>query len=226
MKKIIPIFLLPLLLSLLLQVTASAQTFPNKPIKIVVGYAAGGAVDVVARSVGQSLSASTGQPVLVDNKPGAGTNIAVKSVIAAEPDGYTLLMAANALAANMALYQPNFRLLFQETEELVFDRIVFDDHTEKQVKFLQGLDTDRCIFIRCDDDYRKNFSDFISEHYGANKYARYEYQNVSVNNDERRRFKTLFQRVLEREPKYLKRLLDYYEEDYQLIQQVQFYGTR
>jgi tripartite-type tricarboxylate transporter receptor subunit TctC len=106
MKKIIPIFLLPLLLSLLLQVTASAQTFPNKPIKIVVGYAAGGAVDVVARSVGQSLSASTGQPVLVDNKPGAGTNIAVKSVIAAESDGYTLLMAANALAANMALYQP------------------------------------------------------------------------------------------------------------------------
>jgi tripartite-type tricarboxylate transporter receptor subunit TctC len=106
MKKIIPIFLLPLLLSLLLQVTASAQTFPNKPIKIVVGYAAGGAVDVVARSVGQSLSASTGQPVLVDNKPGAGTNIAVKSVIAAESDGYTFLMAANALAANMALYQP------------------------------------------------------------------------------------------------------------------------
>ena len=72
----------------------------------MVGYAAGGAVDVVARSVGRSLSASTGQPVLVDNKPGAGTNIAVKSVIAAEPDGYTLLMAANALAANMALYQP------------------------------------------------------------------------------------------------------------------------
>ena len=132
----------------------------------------------------------------------------------------------SGIAEYMALYQPNFRLLFQETEELVFDRIVFDDHTEKQVKFLQGLDTDRCIFIRCDDDYRKNFSDFISEHYGANKYARYEYQNVSVNNDERRRFKTLFQRVLEREPKYLKRLLDYYEEDYQLIQQVQFYGTR
>ena len=106
MTKRISQCLLGLLVSVGCWVTASAQTFPNKPIKIVVGYAAGCAVDVVARSVGQSLSASTGQPVLVDNKPGAGTNIAVKSVIAAEPDGYTLLMAANALASNMALYQP------------------------------------------------------------------------------------------------------------------------
>lgn len=83
-----------------------AQAYPSKPIKVVVGYAAGGAVDVVARTIGQSLSNSMGQPVLVENKPGAGTNIAVKSVIGAEPDGYTLMLAANALAANMALYQP------------------------------------------------------------------------------------------------------------------------
>jgi tripartite-type tricarboxylate transporter receptor subunit TctC len=83
-----------------------AQAYPSKPIKVVVGYAAGGAVDVVARTIGQSLSSSMGQPVIVENKPGAGTNIAVKSVISAEPDGYTLMMAANALAANMALYQP------------------------------------------------------------------------------------------------------------------------
>ena len=83
-----------------------AQTYPSKPIKVVVGYAAGGAVDIVARTVGQSLSHSMGQPVVVENKPGAGTNIAVKSVIAADPDGYTLMMAANALAANMSLYKP------------------------------------------------------------------------------------------------------------------------
>ena len=83
-----------------------AQPYPSKPIKVVVGYAAGGAVDVVARTIGQSLSTSMGQPVIVENKPGAGTNIAVKSVIAADPDGYTLMMAANALAANMSLYQP------------------------------------------------------------------------------------------------------------------------
>ena len=84
----------------------SAQSFPNHPLKIIVGYAAGGAVDIVARSVGQALSQALGQPVVVENKPGAGTNIAVKSVIDAAPDGYTLLMAANALAANMSLYQP------------------------------------------------------------------------------------------------------------------------
>ena len=93
-----------------------AQAFPSKPIKVVVGYAPGGAVDAVARSVGQAMANSMGQPVLVENKPGAGTNIAVKSVISAEPDGYTLLMAANALSANMALYQPK---PFDAEKELV-----------------------------------------------------------------------------------------------------------
>src|SRR6185369_2348864 len=90
----------------LLPLHVRAQEFPSKPIKVVVGYSAGGAVDIVARTLGQSMSASMGQPFVVDNKPGAGTNIAVKSVIEAAADGYTLLMAANALAANMALYQP------------------------------------------------------------------------------------------------------------------------
>ena len=85
---------------------AQTAAYPSKPVKVVVGYAAGGAVDVVARTIGQSLSATLGQPFVVENKPGAGTNIAVKSVIAAEADGHTLLMAANALAANMSLYQP------------------------------------------------------------------------------------------------------------------------
>ena len=87
-------------------VYAQAQPYPAKPLKIVVGYSAGGAVDIVARTLGQNLSASMGQQVLIDNKPGAGTNIAVRSVIEAAPDGYTLLLAANALAANMALYSP------------------------------------------------------------------------------------------------------------------------
>lgn len=85
---------------------AQGTPYPSKPVKIVVGYAAGGAVDVVARTIGQSLQTSMGQAFIVENKPGAGTNIAVKSVITAEPDGYTMMMAANALAANMSLYQP------------------------------------------------------------------------------------------------------------------------
>lgn len=86
---------------------ARAQSgFPDKPVTVVVGYSAGGAVDAVARTLGQAMSASLGQSFVIDNKPGAGTNIAVKYVIDARPDGYTLLMAANALAANMALYKP------------------------------------------------------------------------------------------------------------------------
>ncbi len=93
-------------LAVLMPTLSPAQNYPAKPVKIVVGYAAGGAVDIVARTVGQSLTASMGQPFIIENKPGAGTNIAVKSVIDAAPDGYTLLLAANALAANMALYQP------------------------------------------------------------------------------------------------------------------------
>ena len=87
-------------------VAQTAANYPSKPVKVVVGYAPGGAVDVVARTLGQSLSAQLGQSFVVENKPGAGTNIAVKSVISAEADGYTLMLAANALAANMALYQP------------------------------------------------------------------------------------------------------------------------
>lgn len=85
---------------------ALAQTYPSKPIKVLVGYSAGGAVDIVARTVGQKISSSLGQPVIIDNKPGAGTNIAVRALIDSAPDGYTLMLAANALAANPSLYQP------------------------------------------------------------------------------------------------------------------------
>ena len=132
----------------------------------------------------------------------------------------------SGIAEYMTLYQPNFRLMFQETEELIFDRICFDDHTEKQVKFLHGLDTERCTFMWCDENYRHNFSNFIAEHYGTNKYARYEYQHVSEKDEQRRRFKILFQRLLDREPKYVRQLTEYYAEDYKLIEQVKFYGTR
>src|SRR5271165_6141878 len=86
---------------------AAAEPFPSKPIRILVGYSAGGAVDIVARTVGKQLAVSLGQPVIVDNKPGAGTNIAVRALIESPPDGYTLMLSANALAANPSLYQPS-----------------------------------------------------------------------------------------------------------------------
>ena len=84
----------------------AAEAYPSRPIKILVGYSAGGAVDAIARSVGQRMSVILGQPVVVENKPGAGTNIAVKALIASPPDGYTLLLAANALAVNPSLFEP------------------------------------------------------------------------------------------------------------------------
>ncbi|CAN7703876.1 tripartite tricarboxylate transporter substrate binding protein [Variovorax sp. LjRoot130] len=84
----------------------AADAYPTKPIKIIVGYSAGGAVDLIARSVGQRMATILGQPVIVENKPGAGTNIAVKALIASPPDGYTLMLAANALAVNPTLFQP------------------------------------------------------------------------------------------------------------------------
>jgi len=83
-----------------------AQGFPTKPIHIIVGYSAGGAVDIIARAIGQHLQAGLGQPVIVENKPGAGTNIATKSLIDSPPDGHTVMLAANALAANVSLFQP------------------------------------------------------------------------------------------------------------------------
>lgn len=85
---------------------AQQPAYPSKPVKVVVGYAAGGAVDAVARTIAQALQGPMGQPFVIENKPGAGTNIAVKSVIDAPADGHTLMMAANALAANPSLYQP------------------------------------------------------------------------------------------------------------------------
>lgn len=84
-----------------------AQTYPTKPIKVFVGYAPGGAVDIVARTVGQKIASGLGQPIIVENKPGAGTNIAVRALIDSPPDGHTLMVSANALAANPALYQPS-----------------------------------------------------------------------------------------------------------------------
>ena len=86
--------------------TAHAQSYPNRPIKIIVPYAAGGAVDIVARTVGQSLAETLKQPVIVDNRPGASANIGMEMAAKGTPDGYTLLVASNGIATNMALF-PN-----------------------------------------------------------------------------------------------------------------------
>jgi len=82
-----------------------AQPYPNKPIRIVVPYAAGGAVDVVARLVGAKLQDSLGQPVIVENRAGAGGNAGADAVAKSPPDGYTILQNTNGQAISPALYR-------------------------------------------------------------------------------------------------------------------------
>ena len=71
---------------------AAAQTYPTKPIKIIVAFAAGGPADVLARVVGQRMTTILGQPIIVENRPGAGGTIGARAAAEAEPDGYTLLL--------------------------------------------------------------------------------------------------------------------------------------
>jgi tripartite-type tricarboxylate transporter receptor subunit TctC len=84
--------------------SASAQDYPTRAVKWVVGYPPGGATDIIARLLGQRLSERLGQQFVIENKPGAGNNIATESVINAEPDGYTLLFVNPASYINATLY--------------------------------------------------------------------------------------------------------------------------
>ena len=85
--------------------TSFAQAWPAKPIRLVIGFAPGGGVDINARLLAPKLSEIIGQSVIVENKPGAGTNIANDIVAKAAPDGYTMLMNTAAVAINMSLYK-------------------------------------------------------------------------------------------------------------------------
>jgi tripartite-type tricarboxylate transporter receptor subunit TctC len=85
--------------------SASALDYPRAPVRIVVGFAPGGTTDVVARLIGQWLSERLGQPFIVENRPGAGTNIATEEVLRAPADGYTLLLVTVSNAVNASLFK-------------------------------------------------------------------------------------------------------------------------
>src|SRR5476649_1551251 len=83
---------------------AWSQSYPTRSVRIVVGFTAGGSTDIGARLIGQWLQERLGQPFVIENRPGAGTNIATEAVVHAAPDGYTLLMVGPSSAVNATLY--------------------------------------------------------------------------------------------------------------------------
>ncbi|HEY4919173.1 MAG TPA: tripartite tricarboxylate transporter substrate binding protein [Xanthobacteraceae bacterium] len=83
---------------------ARAQAYPARPVRLVVGFAPGGSTDITARIIGQWLSARLGQSIVIENRPGAGTNIATETVVKAAPDGYTLVMIGVSSTINATLY--------------------------------------------------------------------------------------------------------------------------
>ena len=84
---------------------ANAQAYPIRPVRLIVAFVAGGATDTLARQISNDLAEALGQPIVVENRPGANGYIAWNHVASAEPDGYTLLLAENALAMSQALYK-------------------------------------------------------------------------------------------------------------------------
>jgi tripartite-type tricarboxylate transporter receptor subunit TctC len=91
---------------------AQAQAYPTRPLRLIIGYTPGGSADLTARLMEQWLSERLGQSFVIENRPGGGTNIATEAVVRAQPDGYTLLLAAPANAINATLYDKlNFNFL-------------------------------------------------------------------------------------------------------------------
>ena len=91
---------------------AWAQAYPSRPVRMIVGFAAGGATDIVARLMAQWLSERLGQQFVIENRPGAGSNIGTEAVVRAPPDGYTLLAGRSANAINATLYEKlNFNFI-------------------------------------------------------------------------------------------------------------------
>ena len=103
-------------LALAIATAASAQSYPDRPVRLLLTFAAGGQADLLARSVTEKMRASFGQPIVVEARPGAGGNLAMEATAKAPPDGYTLVFGTPAVAINGALYK---KLAYDPAKDLV-----------------------------------------------------------------------------------------------------------
>jgi tripartite-type tricarboxylate transporter receptor subunit TctC len=125
--------------------SAHAQNYPDRPIKWIVPYPAGGGSDVTARMIANSMSKSMGQPIVIENKPGAGTQIGAQAIATAAPDGYTIGTAdAGTLAYNPSLYQ-----------KLSYDPV-------KSFSFVGGIARMPMVLVTKPDYKAKTLGDFIA----------------------------------------------------------------
>src|SRR5262249_52380694 len=123
---------------------AMAQAYPSKPVRLIVGFAPGGGADIVARLMGQRLSERLGQQFFIENRPGAGGNIAAEAVVNAPPDGHTLLLAGAPNAINATLYDKlNFNFIRDITPIAGISRVpnVMEVHPSVPVRTVPELIT-------------------------------------------------------------------------------------
>src|SRR5262245_15588696 len=132
---------------------AWAQTYPARPLRWIVGFPPGGGADTVARIAGRWLSDRLGQPVIIETKPGGGTNIPVQAVVNSPPDGYTLLVIASSVAINATLYPSlpfNFLRDIAPVAGLVWYPLVLEAHpsvpatTVPELIALRSLSASHC----------------------------------------------------------------------------------
>jgi tripartite-type tricarboxylate transporter receptor subunit TctC len=121
---------------------AQQPAFPAKPVRLVIPYPAGGAADLLARTLGQKLAERWGQQLVIDNRPGANTIIGMEAVARAAPDGHTLIMATTAMAINPSLYEKlpfDTRRDFAPVGNLVFASFLLLTHPSVPVRDVKGL---------------------------------------------------------------------------------------
>lgn len=131
------------------------------------------------------------------------------------------------IAEYFSLYHPSVttELLTPFSLDLIFDRVGFDDHTEQQIYFIEGLDLNNCVFFKCDQSYRQNFTNFLTSNGIAGDWTTEKYQYSIDENPRKVELKNFFKKQIDQYPRYLNQLKNYFKNDYKLIESVKFYGT-